>query len=150
MTPLNNNFKKCSIANYAKSENFVHSILLGKKLLDRQSPKISHFSAAARSFRFPSVRCFYLMESSYQSVCRWNSLNLLLLLLLLLLLWALFWFQRNLTNIIMIIYDFVVGCFSFNDKREHNVAKKVNLPANDVIATTFGAKSYYTRDLYYI
>ena len=27
-------------------------------------------------FQFPSVRCFYLMEQSYQSVCRWNSLNL--------------------------------------------------------------------------
>ena len=28
------------------------------------------------SFRFPSVRCFYLMGQSYQSLCRWNSLNL--------------------------------------------------------------------------
>ena len=25
---------------------------------------------------FPSERCFFLMEQSYQSVCRWNSLDL--------------------------------------------------------------------------
>ena len=30
------------------------------------------------SFPFPSEQCFYLMEQSYQSVCKWNSLNLLL------------------------------------------------------------------------
>ena len=94
------------------------------------------------SFRFPSVRCFYLMEQSYESVCRWNSLNLLLLVR------ALFWFQRNLNNIILIVYDFVVGGFSLNDNREHIVAQKVNLLANDVIVTTFGGKSYYIRDLY--
>ena len=84
------------------------------------------------SFRFPSVRCFYLMKNSYESVCKWNSLNLILLLimllflllLLLLLLWfgALFWFQRNLNNIILIVYDFVVGGFSLNDNRERIVA----------------------------
>ena len=62
----------------------MHSLILSSCFLPSpsllyqayQRPQGSLWLSSTTFSVFPSVRCFYLMEYSYQSVCRWNSLNL--------------------------------------------------------------------------